>query len=330
MLRSNSVRDIEQWARERPTYPVPLCEYTVATLPDPAEFRSCQITVSDNPGGYTIAVSDGADWVTPSGGGGASEWGGITGTLSDQTDLQTALDGKAASSHGHDPSDVTGLETALAGKQDTLTGTSDVPGLDAALADLQPLDADLSAIAALATTAFGRALLELANAGALRTAAELGTIATKDRTVLSLVDAESSTTTSLSLIEDPNGDWSIPVVSGRTYLFRMVGTFQTDNTTTGARLNVRTVSGGAGTINGRFYGAIDNSVVASERKQTLSSLPATFITPSVAAINTPHALGFEFAFVCTGSGSIEVRWGSEVAASAAQINPGSTLIVDAL
>jgi len=63
------------------------------------------------------------------GGAGGSEWGGITGTLSAQTDLQTALDGKqvsgsyqaagsyAAASHGHVIADVTGLQAAIDGKQ---------------------------------------------------------------------------------------------------------------------------------------------------------------------------------------------------------------------
>lgn len=35
------------------------------------------------------------------GGDGSIDWGGITGTLSDQTDLQTALDAKSASDHDH-------------------------------------------------------------------------------------------------------------------------------------------------------------------------------------------------------------------------------------
>ncbi len=52
------------------------------------------------------------------GGGGAAEWGDITGTLSDQTDLQSALDGKADTGHNH-------------------TGV------------YQPLDAQLTALAAL-------------------------------------------------------------------------------------------------------------------------------------------------------------------------------------
>lgn len=43
----------------------------------------------------------------------------------------------------------------------------------------QPLDSDLTAIAALTTTPYGRAFLELANAGAARTYLSLGTMATE-------------------------------------------------------------------------------------------------------------------------------------------------------
>ena len=46
----------------------------------------------------------------------------------------------------------------------------------------QPLDSDLTAIAALSTTSFGRALLELADAAAGRTALGLGTMATATAT----------------------------------------------------------------------------------------------------------------------------------------------------
>lgn len=65
------------------------------------------------------------------------------GTLDTLNELAVAL--------GDDPNFATTITTALAGKQ--------------------PLDADLTAIAALATTAFGRALLALADPAALRTAA---------------------------------------------------------------------------------------------------------------------------------------------------------------
>lgn len=44
----------------------------------------------------------------------AIEWGAIAGTLGDQTDLQSALDGKAASSHTHGAGDVVSGQLAVA------------------------------------------------------------------------------------------------------------------------------------------------------------------------------------------------------------------------
>ena len=76
------------------------------------------------------------------------------GTLDTLNELATAL--------GDDPNFATTVTTALAGKQ--------------------PLDSDLTAIAALSTTTFGRALLTMADAAALRTAAGLGTAATHAET----------------------------------------------------------------------------------------------------------------------------------------------------
>lgn len=59
------------------------------------------------------------------GGGGGNSWGSITGTLSSQTDLQTALNGKANTVHTHVISDVTDLQTSLDAKQETLiSGTN--------------------------------------------------------------------------------------------------------------------------------------------------------------------------------------------------------------
>ncbi|MEE1963555.1 tail fiber domain-containing protein [Allomuricauda taeanensis] len=49
------------------------------------------------------------------GGGGGGSWGEITGTLSDQGDLQSALDGKASTSHSHTFASITGKPTTLSG-----------------------------------------------------------------------------------------------------------------------------------------------------------------------------------------------------------------------
>jgi|GEM_PF-3123915 len=56
-----------------------------------------------------------------SGGGGSVAWGAVTGTLSNQTDLQSALSGKSDTSHNHDARyyTQTQVDAALGGKSDT-------------------------------------------------------------------------------------------------------------------------------------------------------------------------------------------------------------------
>ena len=57
---------------------------------------------------------------------GSSTWGSIGGTLSNQTDLQNALNAKASSSHTHSTAEVTGLDAALSGKQATLVSGTNI------------------------------------------------------------------------------------------------------------------------------------------------------------------------------------------------------------
>lgn len=72
----------------------------------------------------------------------AAAWGGITGTLSAQTDLQAALDGKAAAAHTHVAADIS--DSTAAGR--TLLTAADASAQRAALG-AQPLDGDLTALA---------------------------------------------------------------------------------------------------------------------------------------------------------------------------------------
>ena len=69
----------------------------------------------------------------------------------------------------------------------------------------QPLDSDLTAIALLTTTSFGRALLELANAAALRTAAGLGTIATQDANNVTITGGSVTGITDLVVADGGTG-----------------------------------------------------------------------------------------------------------------------------
>jgi hypothetical protein len=82
-----------------------------------------------------VLGNDGTKLLWQDAGAGGGVWGTITGTLSDQTDLQQALNGKAALVHSHAIADVSGLQTALDGKA-ALSHThaiADVTGLQAAL-----------------------------------------------------------------------------------------------------------------------------------------------------------------------------------------------------
>lgn len=86
--------------------------------------------------GATLYRWNGSAWVDMLDGvGGGGAWGDITGTLSDQTDLQAALDAKAASSHTHDDryyteSEVDSLLSAKAADSAVvkLTGAQSIAG----------------------------------------------------------------------------------------------------------------------------------------------------------------------------------------------------------
>jgi hypothetical protein len=78
-------------------------------------------------------------------------------------------------------------------------GDYDLAGAAAAAqAASQPLDSDLTAIAALSTTSFGRALLALADAAAGRTALALGTAATTAATDYQPVDSDLTSIAALT------------------------------------------------------------------------------------------------------------------------------------
>lgn len=57
---------------------------------------------------------------------GPAAWGGITGTLADQTDLNSALAGKASSSHTHTASAITDFDAAVAATPAVTANTSKV------------------------------------------------------------------------------------------------------------------------------------------------------------------------------------------------------------
>lgn len=94
------------------------------------------------------------------------------------------------------------LATQSANIADYATSAAVASSLAGLASVYQPLDSDLTAIAALSTTSFGRGLLALADAAALRGAAGLGTLATQNGT---FSGTSSGTNTGDMLLGSTNG-----------------------------------------------------------------------------------------------------------------------------
>ena len=131
------------------------------------------------------------------GGGAVASVNGQTGVVVlDATDVGADASGtaaglvasEAATRAAADTTNATALSTHVADTANPHAVTAAQVGaytsgaVDTLLAAKQPLDSDLTAIAALTTATYGRALLALADAAALRTAAALGTAATANST----------------------------------------------------------------------------------------------------------------------------------------------------
>lgn len=184
---------------------------------------------TDNPGMQARKLNQLRDLVGEGGGGGGPvAWDDVTDKPSTFTPashtqaistidgLQTALDAKAATSHSHAISDVSGLQTALDGKSSSSHShaISDVTGLQTALdakastsslSGYQPLDSDLTSIAELTTTTFGRSLLTLADAAALTASANAFTSSLKG-----LAPASGGGTATFLRAD---GNWAAPTVN---------------------------------------------------------------------------------------------------------------------
>lgn len=110
----------------------------------------------------------------------AGKIGGGSGRAVDVGDVYLATADNAGGTQGAVGSSWAILEHNLEGALLTANNLSDVANAATALTNLggQPLDADLTAIAALTTTAYGRALLEIANQAALTALLAIGNAST--------------------------------------------------------------------------------------------------------------------------------------------------------
>lgn len=100
-----------------------------------AVINLAQLLPAGGVAGQVLSKVDGTDynvtWVNQTGGvgGGSVAWGSITGTLSSQTDLNSALSGKAASTHSHGFGDLSGVAAAGHDQSVTLAAGTYTPTL---------------------------------------------------------------------------------------------------------------------------------------------------------------------------------------------------------
>lgn len=112
--------------------------------------------------------------------------------------VMTAADAAAArTAIGAGTSSFDGAFSSLSGKPTTLSGYG--------ITDAQPLDSDLTAIAALTTTTYGRSLLTGADAAATRTTLGLGTLATQSGTFSGTSSGTNTGDQTITLTGDVTG-----------------------------------------------------------------------------------------------------------------------------
>lgn len=127
--------------------------------------------------------------------------------------------------------------------------------------------------------------------------------------------------------------WSFNVTTGKTYRIEVIADYQTAATTTGGILGIALSGGATGSVRGYAAGAISQSAVATELAipiRTTSGAGSSLTTTGVSVINSPHFFTMVITFTCTASGTFNVQWATEVAASAAQLNANSSLIYQVL
>lgn len=120
--------------------------------------------------------------------------------------------------------------------------------------------------------------------------------------------------------------WSVNLVAGKSYKVSVIANYQTVATNTGVFLGLAGTA--AGTFAGSMRGAISAAAVSTELARPVSSMASSLLTTGVSAANTPHYLLADFIVNCTGSGTLQITFASEVASSAVQLNAGSVFIVN--
>ena len=136
---------------------------------------------------------------------------------------------------------------------------------------------------------------------------------------------ESRSSGTYSLIQDANGDWSIPVVAGKTYRIRMLGLWQTTNTTAGGAWKIVLAGGAAGTFAGLWLA--DSAASGAPDQLPISADDAAASYAGASAANTDMIITMDVVFACTTGGTFNIHMAANVTTiGTAKLMAGSALL----
>lgn len=205
-------------------------------------------------------------------------WGGITGTLSDQTDLQSALNAKAASSHTHAIGDITPVAAArLLGR-----GAAGISGIMQEIT----VGAGLSLTGTVLSATGGFSVL----------------VSTVDQDVTNNQNQDHSL-------------FQFAVTAGKRYLVDMLIAISGNNTTGDFECRFAVAAGtmdGAGTLQGLAASlAVQNLSVTA----TAAANTADLACGTTASLDVPLSVRISFAFVPSDTTTFKFQFGNAAAAA---------------
>jgi hypothetical protein len=173
-----------------------------------------------------------------------------------------------------------GLGTAAT----TASGAYDVAGAAAAAqAASQPLDSDLTAIAALSTTSYGRAFLALADAAAARTALGLGTAATSASSAFDAAGAAAAAQAASQPLDSDLTALAAIAPANDDLVQRKAGAW-TNRTPAQVKTDLALVKGDVGL--GNVDNTADTAKPVSTAQQTALNLKADLASPALTGTPT--------------------------------------------
>jgi hypothetical protein len=276
---------------------------------------------------------------------GAVSWGGITGTLSDQTDLQTALDAKGTSNFSGAYADLTGKPELFDGAYSSLSGIpatftpaahnqaiSTITGLQAALdgkqasGNYEPANANIQTHVASAhapsnaqkNSDITKAEIEAKLTGVITSHSHSGG---SDPWTIVALDAD--VTTSSATAVDVTGLAFTPAANGR-YMFEAVIGIRTATATVNPRIGLAWATGMTDGI-----AQIDESQTATARLMANGNIGAALLVAVGGIPNTTQTWPVTiWGWVKAGaspSGNIRIQLASETAGTVVRVTAHSYL-----